>query len=296
MLKSKLNIFKLTVLVSLLSLVTGIVNAQSTLDLRINEVLVHNDSSYVDDFGQHSPWIEIYNSAYNSVNIGGLYLTDDITNPKKYFIPKGQPMTLIPTQSYIVFWADNEPDRGILHLNFELKEESTIYLIESNGRDILDSVTIKSPQTTDITYGRLVDGGAVWDYLAKSTPNANNDTKPKISEAEKFVIFDPSGIGMTVIAMSVVFTALAFLYLFFKALGYSMTKDVRAAKKLADTVAPGSDKGALSGEVNAAIVMALYLYGNELHDREDPVITMTKVSRTYSPWSSKIYGLRKSPR
>ena len=49
-------------------------------------------------------------------------------------------------------------------------------------------------------------------------------------------------------------------------------------------------------EVCAAISMAFYLYKNEVHDQENPVITMIKVSRTYSPWSSKIYGLRKSPR
>jgi len=57
-----------------------------------------------------------------------------------------------------------------------------------------------------------------------------------------------------------------------------------------------SEQDRLSGEINAAIVMALYLYTNEIHDQEDPVITMVRVSRTYSPWSSKIYGLRKSPR
>ena len=51
-----------------------------------------------------------------------------------------------------------------------------------------------------------------------------------------------------------------------------------------------------SGEINAAIAMALYLYSNEMHDQENPVITMIRVSRTYSPWSSKIYGLRKLPR
>ena len=101
---------------------------------------------------------------------------------------------------------------------------------------------------------------------------------------------------MALIAMSVVFTGLALLYLFFKGLGLIMTKDARKAEKLLKISSPGVVKQSLSGEVNAAIVMALYLYNNELHDQEDPVITMTKVSRTYSPWSSKIYGLRKSPR
>ena len=75
-----------------------------------------------------------------------------------------------------------------------------------------------------------------------------------------------------------------------------MTKDVRKASKLLADASSGEAHEGLSGEVNAAIAMALYLYGNQLHDQEDPIITMTKVSRTYSPWSSKIYGLRKSPR
>ncbi len=295
MLKNKVSILKLTLLVLFLIGIRN-VNAQSSINLRINEYLVHNDSNYVDDFGQHGPWIEIFNSAYNSVNIGGLYLTDDITNSTKYFVPKGQPSTLIAPQSYIVFWADNEPDRGILHLNFTLKEGNTIYLIESNGRDILDSVTISSPPTTDITFGRLVDGGAEWGYLDKSTPNANNDTRIKVSGAEKFVIVDPSGVGMIVIAMSVVFSALAFLYLFFKLLGHTMNQEVRASKKREVAVTPGLVRRGVSGEVNAAIAMALYLYGAQLHDQEDPVITIAKVSRIYSPWSSKIYGLRKSPR
>jgi len=295
MLKNKLNILNLIVLVLLFAGIRN-VNAQSAMDLRINEILVRNNSNYVDDFGQHSPWIEIYNSAFNSVDIGGLYLTDDITQPTKYHIPKGQPITRIPQQSYIVFWADNEPDRGILHLNFKLEENKTLCLFEANGRTLVDSVTIRPPQITDVTYGRLVDGGAIWGSLEKSTPKADNETKTKISEADKFVKFDPSGMGMAIIAMSVVFTALALLFLFFKSLGYLMTKSTRKAASLAKAASQSMVKEELSGEVNAAIVMALYLYGGEGHDQEDPVITMTKVSRTYSPWSSKIYGLRKSSR
>ncbi len=295
MLKNKLNILKLIVLVVLCVGIRN-VNAQSARDLRINEILVHNESNYVDDFGQHSAWIEIFNSAFNSVDIGGLYLTDDITNPTKYYIPKGQPITMIPQESYIVFWADNEPDRGIVHLNFKLEENKTICLFDSNGKNLIDSLTIRSPQATDVTYGRLEDGEAEWGFLEKSTPNANNDTAPKVSEADKFVKYDPSGIGMALIAMSVVFSGLALLFIFFKGLGYLMTRDARKAIKLAKPSSSGVVKEELSGEVNAAIVMALYLYGSELHDQEDPVITMTKVSRTYSPWSSKIYGLRKSPR
>jgi hypothetical protein len=42
----------------------------------------------------------------------------------------------------------------------------------------------------------------------------------------------------------------------------------------------------------AAIAMALYLYFNEIHDQESDIITVKRVSKTYSPWSSKLYSMR----
>ncbi len=107
---------------------------------------------------------------------------------------------------------------------------------------------------------------------------------------------DFSVVGLAFFGMLVVFVALAVLVFFFKGLGHVLNRE---AKKISSS--EKSDKNVqetqgLSGEVSAAIVMALFLYSNEMHDMEDPIITMTKVSRTYSPWSSKIYGLRKSPR
>jgi Na+-transporting methylmalonyl-CoA/oxaloacetate decarboxylase gamma subunit len=47
----------------------------------------------------------------------------------------------------------------------------------------------------------------------------------------------------------------------------------------------------LTADENAAICTALYLYFTELHDEEKYVMTVKKVSRAYSPWSSKIYGI-----
>jgi hypothetical protein len=49
-------------------------------------------------------------------------------------------------------------------------------------------------------------------------------------------------------------------------------------------------------EIYAAIGYALHVYVTELHDFEKTILTIQKVMRPYSPWSSKIYGLRKSPR
>jgi hypothetical protein len=62
-----------------------------------------------------------------------------------------------------------------------------------------------------------------------------------------------------------------------------------------DISGSGDKDISVSGEINAAISAALYLYFEEVHDFESTVLTIKKVQRSYSPWSSKIYGLREYP-
>ncbi|MBL7969461.1 MAG: lamin tail domain-containing protein [Prolixibacteraceae bacterium] len=286
----------------LLLIVTGtrVANAQNAGDLRFNEILVLNDSSAVDDFGVHTAWIEIFNSSYNTVNIGGCYLTDDLNNPTKYWIPTGDPATKIAARCYTVFWADNHPTRGIFHLNFDLKEAKVLALYDANGKTMIDKVELPSENRPDVTYGRPTNDSKEWVFLEKSTPGANNDYTKKKTAGESFVEMDPFGIGMTMIAMFVVFSALAILYVIYKNMGrFFIRRGAKAAhgETGASTVkVKAEEEEEMSGEVNAAIAMALYLYQNELHDYENTVLTIQKVSRNYSPWSSKIYTLRKSPR
>jgi Na+-transporting methylmalonyl-CoA/oxaloacetate decarboxylase gamma subunit len=283
----------------LLVIVTNIsVHAQNAVALKLNEILAINDSNAVDDFGEHSAWIEIFNSSYNTVNIGGCYLTDDLNNPTKYWIPTGDPVTQIPARNYIVFWADNHPTRGIFHINFGLEEGKTIAIFDANGKTLIDKIEIPAGQKADVTYGRPSNDSDEWVYLEKSTPGANNDYTKKKSAGESFVEMDPYGIGMTIIAMAVVFMALAVLYIIYKYMGrFFIRRGVKAAKS-ATAESKSSTKETveeMSGEVNAAIAMALHLYQSEMHDYENTVLTIQKVSRTYSPWSSKIYTLRKIP-
>ena len=104
--------------------------------------------------------------------------------------------------------------------------------------------------------------------------------------------------GLALSALIIVFVILVGLFLIYKLLSGLHSLDIRnriIRKKGIEKAAEISTE-AISGEVNAAIVMTLYLYQNELHDIENTVLTIKKVSRTYSPWSSKIYGLRKNPR
>ncbi len=300
----KRNLHLFSGILILLAVVFGVSNvkAQNATDFRLNEILVINESNYQDDFGQHSSWIEIFNSSYSPVNLGGCFLTDDLNNPTKYWIPTGDPATQISPRCYVVFWADNKPARGIFHLNFTIEEGKTIALFDANGRTMIDKIQIPANQVADITYGRVNNDSDKWAQLDKTTPGANNDYSRRASSGEKFVEMDPSGLGMTLIAMIVVFSALAILYIIYNTIGSFFIRKARVAANKQESevvktsVAKTSSKEELSGEVNAAIAMALYMYQNEMHDFENTVLTINKVSRTYSPWSSKIYTLRKSPR
>jgi len=204
--------------------------AQSTKDLRINEVLLINNSSYVDNFGTRSAWIEIFNTAYNKVNVGGCYLTDDLKNPTKYRIPKNDPNTSIPTRSFVIFFADDHTTHGTFHLNFKLDSTSRfVALFNADGKTLIDSMTLPN-QTVDISYGRLEDGSDSLVALAKTTPMATNYTEDVVSAGARFAAADPVGIGMTLTAMSVVFLALIMLYLSFKHIGKA---NIRAQVKKA---------------------------------------------------------------
>ena len=122
--------------------------------------------------------------------------------------------------------------------------------------------------------------------------------KPRMSEI--IAKRDPYGIGMAAIAMSVVFLALLMLFLVFKQIGMQMIAiRIRRTKRQIHKQIEIKKEAALWNAsvkndefaVFAAIAAAIHLYGEELHDVENTVLTINKVSRTYSPWSSKIHGL-----
>lgn len=62
--------------------------AQGRKGLRINEVLVTNETNYQDDYGCQSAWIEIFNTTFGTVDIRSCYLTNDRNNPKSILFPK----------------------------------------------------------------------------------------------------------------------------------------------------------------------------------------------------------------
>ena len=289
---------RIGVLLLFVLLVSFGAKAQRATSMRINEVLVINDDNFVDDYGKRHAWIELFNTSAGTVNIAGCYLTDDKNNPKKYPIPKGDVLTQIPPRQHTLFWADGEPDRGTFHVNFTLdpSKENYIALYDADGRTLIDEITVPAAQRPDVSYGRVIDGQEEWAQLTKVTPSTNNLTLDSNEKIENFKNNDSLGIGMTITAMAVVFLGLLLLYLIFKQVGKAAIAASKRNAEKAGAPVSASAPDEVSGEVFAAIATALYEMSDDNHDIEHTVLTIRKVRRAYSPWSSKIYSLRETPR
>ncbi|MDD3166838.1 MAG: OadG family protein, partial [Bacteroidales bacterium] len=230
-------------------------------------------------------------------NIGGCYLTNDRNQPMMYMIPKGDVLTRIQQRQHVLFYADGKPGRGTFHLNFTLDSASvnTIYLFNADGKSMIDSVVVPV-LPADVSWGSLIDGDSNWSMMQRVTPSTNNKTLDSNEKIEKFSQEDPDGVGMSLSAVSVVFAVLLLLAVFFIGLANVIKRASNSGKKSQATVKPTAvDPNEVPGEVMAAISMALYEMSNDAHDIENTVLTIARTRRSYSPWSSKIYGLREIP-
>ncbi|MDT8302279.1 MAG: lamin tail domain-containing protein, partial [Sedimentisphaerales bacterium] len=145
------------------------------LPLVINEFIASNSSSAQDPQGQYDDWIEIHNYGSDAIDIGGFYLTDNLSAPAKWRFPRNIPiLTTIPPGGYLVIWADNDTEYSGLHTNFKLDAGGEqIALFDYDGSTLIDSVTFDE-QTVDISYGRYPDAADNWQFLTSPSPSSEN--------------------------------------------------------------------------------------------------------------------------
>jgi hypothetical protein len=146
--------------------------------LFINEFMAANNSAsgIHDPHGDYDDWIEIYNLGDTAVDMAGMYLTDNLTDPTQFHIPAGySSQTTIPAHGFLVFWADDETAQGPLHTNFKLSASGEqIGLYDTDGVTQIDAVVFGA-QATNISYGRYPDGEENWRFFSTPTPGAANN-------------------------------------------------------------------------------------------------------------------------
>ena len=293
------------------------VNAQSHKGLRINEVMVQNDINLLDEYGNRSAWIELFNSTRRTMNVSSVYITTqrvaegEIPNrDDMYLIPRGDKKTSIAHLQSVVLFADGMPESGTLHASIRLipGTENYIAIYDSDGITKLDEVIVPADLPAGCSYARtatlaeisLLKGNT---YVADQwtvktgmpgyeiTPGENNYVIGANDKIEKFIKNDSHGFILTIMAMAIVFSALILLSICFFICGTvnkrinDREKAEKAAKRGKPMPKPEQEAEAnADDEVVAAIAMALYQHLNA-HDEESNVLTF---KRRHSDWNSKI--------
>ncbi len=103
------------------------------------------------------------------------------------------------------------------------------------------------------------------------------------------------GFTVAIVGFSIVFFSLTALVFVFsrlpKIINMKLNRDKLRRNKNKKQEEVTQDDFIVEGNVTAAISLALHMYFNELHDEESNVVTIKKVKKAYSPWSSKIYSV-----
>ena len=142
--------------------------SRTDIKLYLNELMADNTATFYDENGMYEDWIELFYDGETPLNLGEFYITDDITNTRKYRLPN---VTISPN-SFPLVWVDNIGEG--MHASFKLgKAGETCAIFDKNGA-LIDQITF-GLQTKDVSYGRQNDGETPWVSFLKPTPGASNN-------------------------------------------------------------------------------------------------------------------------
>ncbi len=105
-----------------------------------------------------------------------------------------------------------------------------------------------------------------------------------------------NGLSIAITGYLIVFIALTIIILVFYVLPKILKINVKRKLQKNNSECIKSIDEEITGATVAAISTAIYMYFNEQHDDESYDLTIKRISRRYSPWSSKIYSMNNTNR
>jgi len=133
------------------------------------------------DFDSYSDWIEIYNPLDEEFDFSGYFVTDNLSDPLKWKVPRG---TVIPPDGYLLLWADGFNDMpGVRHYRpywpyqlFTTQNYHTNFRLSRLGEEIgifkLDNVN----------HTMLISSGDLWQYYDNGE-NGNDWYEPDFPDS-----------------------------------------------------------------------------------------------------------------
>jgi PA14 domain/Bacterial Ig domain/CotH kinase protein/Chitobiase/beta-hexosaminidase C-terminal domain/Lamin Tail Domain/Immunoglobulin domain len=168
----------------------------------ISEFLASNDVGLTDEDGDHSDWIEIYNSGATTVNLAGWRLTDESGVLDKWVFPS---VDLAP-KGFLLVFASNK-DRSIagtpLHTNFKLSSDGGYLALVKPDGSIAHEYNLYPAQYTDKPYGiqqtvstiQLVGPAAPLKYFIPTSSIPDNATWTSLAFSDAAWANGANGIG-----------------------------------------------------------------------------------------------------
>lgn len=170
-------------------------------DPALMDKLYINELAPQGTLSQDEDWIELYNNSNQPLHIkDGVYISNKSADKTKHELKN----IFIPAYGYTILLADEKPNEGSQHLNFDLKNTgTTIYLSRKvNGvvtdQDEVTYGTIPFNQS----YGKLPDGtGSLVNFISSTykAANANGKQKLNLTFSKERGVYD-AGFDLTVAA------------------------------------------------------------------------------------------------
>jgi len=156
--------------------------------LWLNEAQPENLVGPVDNYGEHDPWIELYNSGTNTINLDGWFLSDNYDQLAAWPFPPG---TSIGPGEFMIIWADGQPEQTTataLHTTFRLAPSHGSIALSTSAGDkmvVLDYLNYTNLYT-GYSYGNYPDGQPFnRQHFFYTTPAATNN--PAIAPLQVFI-------------------------------------------------------------------------------------------------------------
>lgn len=166
-------------------------------DVWINEVLPRNTTGPVDNAGDRDPWIELVNTGSSSANLTGLWLTDDLANPRKWTFP---PSSSLAPGTFRIVWADDESAEQTTdawHAGFRLAYPRGLVALvrDENGNPAVLDVMNYDVTSADQAFGALSGTDPISrGVITTPTPGAPNVPGPDNRPPTLDAIADPQAI------------------------------------------------------------------------------------------------------
>lgn len=135
--------------------------------VHIHEALYRNTRSIMDEDGDRSDFVELYNGGESAVDLLGWYLSDDPAKLTKWALPD---VSLAPGEYLLIFLSGKDRSRGEYHASFSLRAGETLILYNSAT---LSYDALPIPETAEnVSVGHSPTGEIV--FYSHPTPLSEN--------------------------------------------------------------------------------------------------------------------------